>query len=191
MNKRRCFWIAPTSEAFERLTVRGPGDRKCQIVPYYHTASVRGANRPKFDLIQTNVGDVKYPTHCNGCGYPFIKTDMHTRDFVAVFSGIKPDGVPWNGSLDEAPVGAMFDDVVRGASESESRGPDGMCLFVRTLGGWWPIDVKYPGARYERSGTAPDITVEGTVTVPNSYGSWSGSLIHGYLIDAAGAPATH
>lgn len=191
MNKRRCFWIAPTGEAFERLTVRGPGDRKCQFAPFYHTASNRGKNGRVFDLKTHNFPDVQYPTHCSGCGYPFTDTDLHTSEIVPIYRGIKPDGMEWRGAIEDAPVGAIFNDTVAAYNTPENTGPDGMCLFVRTPAGWWPVDYKSPDASFVRFGAPPAITVEGTVTVPNSYGTWSGSLVHGVLIDAPGVPAAN
>lgn len=147
------FWLAPTKRlqvSLRRFVSSGRAKCKDPSNYGYHDASrVIGTSAVRWTYATHSkwMGRVRYyrqprkrprtdkrwPTRCR-CGYRFKATDEWQTNGELLYNGA-PDGKPC--SLRDAPVGAMWDADWMG---NWYRGPDGICLVVKTPGGDWMVD---------------------------------------------------
>lgn len=140
----KVFWMEPTD--LVRVTLRRftfTNDKPCRATDWGHDADARiadsdlrtdwpGSSGDHPDVIPHD--DPRWPQECEKCGEPFQLDDEWQLNVRQLYSGA-PDGRLYN--LWDAPVGAMWD--AHWMSDWR-RGPDGLCLVVRTPGGDWTVD---------------------------------------------------
>lgn len=80
--------------------------------------------------------DPRWPRGCEACGHPFDAADRWQLRTDALWSG-HPSGAL--STLRDAPVGAMWNAAWMATWH---RGPDGLCLVVKTPGGEWMVDSR-------------------------------------------------
>lgn len=153
----KVFWLEPTTRYAQELR-RYAGEAACPAKPYgmpCHDARIRLADvvaeeaptcyRPsasddpdawKRDEITKD--DPRWPATCV-CGYRFTDEDSWQVNFDQLHEarGGAHDGEVF--TLRDAPVGAMWDATWLHDWEG-FRGPDGLCLVVKTPGGDWHVD---------------------------------------------------
>jgi hypothetical protein len=156
--KIKCFFLEPTEYmqvSLRRYKGAQDGQPLCNHTNSYHDANVIVVpmiERPK----DQNTGrgllehpdyphdDPRWPRECP-CGFKF-KDDAHWQvNERILYTTPEMNGLT---TIDDAPVGAMWD-----AWWYDHKGPDGMCLVVRTPGGDWIIEgpeVEVPRLAEER-----------------------------------------
>lgn len=140
--KIACFWLEPTEVNLSYLRRYSSGWGDCPVHGY-HNAMLFLDRRP---IVLTSDGyidssaehpkdDPRWPTAC-GCGYVFADGDakqLHTEQlFRRLDNGEEM-------TLRDAPVGALWSAWWL-ADIPSYRGPDGVCLMVKTPGGEWHVD---------------------------------------------------
>ena len=119
--------------------------------------------------------DLRWPAHCELCGYPFSDNDERLLFFQRIYR----DGEGRELTLDEAPPGAMWDAWWLGP---DFRGRDGFHLAVMTPGGPWYVDGRSPVTRlhWARTGKPPKVSVQPSIFIPGRYHGW---LTDGFLFE--------
>lgn len=193
----KVFWLEQTEAV--RVSLRRftfSGDKKCRASDWGHDAdtviepeTTRGLwpdSSGDHDKLVTH-DDPRWPADCEQCGEPFQQDDEWQVNVRKLWRGA-PDGRLY--ALHDAPKGAMWDAHWMGEHD---RGPDGICLVVKTPGGDWMVDgrcsnctrPKEPHQCWTRAGDPRT----GTVDVGKQYGetcsAGAGSIIaggwHGFL----------
>jgi len=191
MTRIRCFWLEPTDEVELSLRrYRGSGLGKCITSGFgYHNIfafvertssavlAARGwpmseSGRPVHTTDTIPRGDPRWPRHCS-CGYQFAEDDEWQCN---------PETLWKRGDTGElvtraaAPAGAMWNAEWMGEGY---KGPDGICLCVRTPGDEWPVDgPSYQDSKIQhehgwtRSGAIPDVTANPSIHIPGKYHGW-------------------
>lgn len=192
MGRIRCFWLEPCDQIELSLRrYRGSDRGKCETSGYgYHNAeqiverlsidrlAARGwpmseNHGPIHDADSVPHSDPRWPLTCS-CGYRFVDEDeWQCNPFTLFRRGDTGELV----TLHAAPAGAMWNAYWMG---DDHRGPDGICLCVRTPGGEWSVDgPSYSDSKIQherawtRTGTIPDVTANPSILIPGKY--------HGFL----------
>lgn len=177
--KIRCFWLEPTQQC-ERSLRRFVWSNvaKCSGKYGYHTASA------KIGVINSTQGqgvypesagiardDPRWPKACS-CGYVFLESDEWQVNDELLHKRSDTGGLT---TLSDAPYGAMWD-----ATWMPWKGPDGMCLTVKTPGGDWPVDMPASNSKqpWKRSGKPPLVTASPSIGIGGTNGKWK---YHGWL----------
>ena len=184
MSDITCFWLEPVAFARHELRRYHPsGDAAdtCPLPHGYHDARVVIDERAARPLPATlyeeldrdfPLDDPRWPTAC-ACGYVFVADDARQSNHHRLYA--RSDGGT-DTTIEGAPAGAMWD-----AKWWPRKGPDGLCLVVKTPGGDWIIDgPSKNGGGWTRRGTPPKITVDPSILA----GWYHGWLRDGVLVDA-------
>jgi hypothetical protein len=159
-----CFWLEPTAVAWRylrRFTYSSAGyahSKKPPVCPLdpgeysSHNAKTRIEDAPlvrdEVGYVETPsstdvpeklaewVGDPRWPTHC-GCGYEFAADDQWQLFVQPEYRRADTGELT---TLQDAPAGAMWDAFWMPGPWF--RGPDGICLTVKTPGGEWSVDQR-------------------------------------------------
>jgi len=189
----RCFWLTPL-QRFQEYLRRYARDIKAGCpasTNYYHEGiTVLGEVQRPSDLIPDATGramnhhpaypetDERWPTEC-ACGYRFTPDDHYQHNLVKLYQAEGPPYTDQLFTMNEAPVGAMWD-----AYWYSSSGPDGLCIFVRTPAGDWGIDLKSEdGKGWTRTGTPPGLTVTPSILIKTKNVTYHGWLRGGHLVE--------
>lgn len=177
-SKIQCFFIRPSlvaEESFRRFSIH-PEDRKdCPLTGNTMHSASKIVGRVPWGLNNGGVGadpeecvkrDPRWPTHCE-CGYEFKPTDYWQHNFNVMYRSCAGSGDDlW--VLSQAPAGAMWN---ADWMSDQWKGPDGLCLIVKTPGGDWMIDApSSQGPGWRREGTPPRITVRPSILLPTYHG---------------------
>ncbi len=212
MTKIQCFWIEPIAKAKEsfrryagaryvynedgsyKLDDRGrlqidPNWAKCPGRRSYHNAETPLGVVPwPFEhggsgLLPSDEErfDPRWPTKCESCPYVFCGDDDWQHNFQQLYERSDTHELM---ALNDAPVGAMWDASWMG---EPFRGPDGICLVVRTPGGDWTVDGNARGGgKWTRTGAPPTVTARPSILIDptrNDDGKELDPGYHGWLTD--------
>jgi hypothetical protein len=205
------FWLDPTDKVILQIRRYTMSDSKpCQNTPYGHSASIdlddesdaiideKTGEHKIIDAKQYRIDDERL-RKCEYCDYVFTDDDAWSvwQEPVMVRRDTNE-----RMTLRTAPIGAMWDAKWMGEFH---RGPDGICLTVRTPGGDWDVDGRAnncgkkdekwsePGHHYcwVRHGNPrsdpPSMHVDKNGNTCNAgagsiaIGNWHGFLDHGVL----------
>jgi hypothetical protein len=184
-SKIKCIFLEPTE--YKQISLRRykgvpQGTPTCPASGVlYHNAQVvvlplfkpEGAE-PDMGLLEHKDyprDDPRWPRVCP-CGYEFQEADPWQVNVRTLYGSPEMNGLI---SIDEAPVGAMWDAPWYG-----HKGPDGRCLVVRTPGGDWIVDYPIDGKGWTRTGEPPNITARPSIAIGGEPGKWK---YHGFLTD--------
>lgn len=132
--------------------------------------------------------DPRWPTQCEACPRPFAENDYRQVNQERLHSG-HPSGELY--TFHSAPIGAMWDAYWM----SGWKGPDGICLVVKTPGGDWMVDgpcsnctrVGEPHLCWPRKGDPRQNQVDVRKIHGDTCSAGAGSIIiggwHGFLED--------
>lgn len=179
----QCFLLTPAEYAKESLRRYNLAeDNECLpmkyhnavvdlgIVPFPHS-EFDGSSRDDLDP-----NDPRWPQVCS-CGYTFKDDDPRQHNLIRMYQG---EGVTLT-TLGEAPLGSMW---VVDWYEDKWKGPDGLCLIVKTPGGDWIVDGPSKnndgsmGLPWTRTGRIPNVTATPSIHIPGKYHGW---LRNGFL----------
>ena len=160
MSGRRipCFLIEPTGMVRQQLRrYSKDSQRKCPGVFGYHNSMVPfmmskavlteyGTLAPFPPFLIPHPEDTRWPLMCAECGdYHFLKED-HWQVFQEVL--YHRPGVDESFTIETAPMGSMWN-----CPWYPTKGPDGMCLCIKTPGGSWMPDLpSLDGTPWQRTG---------------------------------------
>jgi hypothetical protein len=197
MQPIECYWIEPTDES--RVVLRryySPGDRAdVQPCPgrYTHSATVicETVKNADHDMIDPATGtpyhgrgrpatddekrDDRWPTTCDHCDYVFTADDRYQHKLELIWRRTDTGACSLR---EDMPPGAMWD-----ADWWPKKGPDGMCLTVKTPAGDWMIDgpANNSDTGWTRSGTPPRITASPSIAIGRA--RTDGRFFHAFLRD--------
>ena len=179
-DKINCFLIRPSlvaEESYRRFVINMKNRTDCPTGKGLGHSASAVLRRVPWELANGGIGlcpnedlkkDPRWPTHC-ACGYEFLPDDYWQHNYQVLYRRDEGNDL-W--LLSEVQAGAMWN---ADWLTDQYKGPDGLCLVVRTPGGDWTIDgpswhlgVRGPG--WTRTGIPPRITVSPSILQPGYHG---------------------
>jgi hypothetical protein len=191
----KCFYLEPTSQFSQHLRrFTYTSKQACPGCTSGHDAWFRiedAEQRSPSDKHPHD--DSRWPTKCAKCDYAFQEGDEWQLFVQTIYRRTDTGELM---TLRDAPPGAMWDAEWIKKYKTDSLGPDGRYLIVKTPGGDWAVDSRASNCTrpddnehrcWCRHGTVPDIHVDkdGNTCAAGAgsimCGDYHGFLRHGYL----------
>lgn len=187
MTRIECFWLETTSQvkrSLRRFSTLEKGSCPGPMGSHDGWLYLDTIDNPEdaegiTHLAEATVPheDPRWPAKCDSCDYLFQEEDRRQTFQRRIYRRHDTGELM---TLSEAPVGAMWD-----AHWYPLRGPDGICLVVKTPGGEWYVDApSTSGNPWTRTGAVPKVTASPSILINNrTTPNYHGFLTDGFLVE--------